>query len=196
MTPLPPVFGQLASSTDERLKDAALPSLNGDGWGSTMPVKGTGQSLTPVMGCAMGKNISATEQVSGEGSEGPPAFLLGWTISEVNVEDQRNGTCRKIRTKQEKKPAIWMLLSCTCVLKGKIKISRDLHWHKLISFLPKRVGLHYHKHREQGGLTKNKAPGWNPLLVYANAFHRPQRRPACLYPWWIWFVFPRGLFPF
>lgn len=31
MTPLPPVFGQLASSTDERLKDAALPSLNGDG---------------------------------------------------------------------------------------------------------------------------------------------------------------------
>ena len=42
-----------------------------------MPVKGTGQSLTPVMGRAMGKNISATEQVSGEGSEGPPAFLLG-----------------------------------------------------------------------------------------------------------------------
>lgn len=70
--PLPPVFGQLASSTDERLKDATP----GGGWGSTMPVKGTGQSLTPLMVCAMGINISATEQVSGEGW-GPTCFLVG-----------------------------------------------------------------------------------------------------------------------
>lgn len=89
MTPPFPVFGQLARSINELLEDAALPSWNDggcDGGRRETPVKATGQSSAPGMGCALGKNIDSMERVLDVGTEGLAAFSLRLRKSKVTVE--------------------------------------------------------------------------------------------------------------